>query len=72
MRINNTLWTVDVCVERELLMVNTFQHKVILRHMWAKGNERSMIDCITVDNKLKKEVQVHSLFRECSVVLTTL
>ncbi len=50
---------VDICAERGLFLSNTFfQHKMIHRYKWARGNERSMIDYITVDNRLRKEVDI--------------
>ncbi len=48
----------DICAERGLFLSNTFfQHKMIHRYTWARGDERSMIDYIAVDNKLRKEVE---------------
>ncbi len=44
--------------ERGLFLSNTFfQHKMIHRYTWARGNERSMIDYIAVDNRLRREVE---------------
>ncbi len=36
---------VDICAERGLFLSNTsFQHKMIHRYTWARGNDRSLID----------------------------
>ncbi len=41
-----------------MFLSNTFfQHKMIHRYIWARGNERSMIDHIAVDNRLRREVE---------------
>ncbi len=37
---------VDICAERGLFLSNTFQHKMIHRYIWARGDERSLIDDI--------------------------
>ncbi len=48
----------DICDERGLFLLNTFfQHKMIHRYTWARGNERSLIDNIAVDNRLRREVE---------------
>ncbi len=52
---------VDVCAERELFLVYTFfQHKMIHRYTWRKRDDRreqkSLIDYIAVDERLKKDV----------------
>ncbi len=47
-----------ICAERGLFLSNTFfQHKMIHRYTWARGNERSLIDYIAVDNRLRREVE---------------
>ncbi len=48
---------VDICAERGLFLSNTFQHKRIHRYTWANGDERSLIDYIAVDNRLRREVE---------------
>ncbi len=49
---------VDICAERGLFLSNTFfQHKVIHRYTWSRGNERSLIDYTAVDNRLRREVE---------------
>ncbi len=54
----NGQYLVDICAKRGLFLSNTFfQHKMIHRYTWARGNERSLIDYISVDNRLKKEVE---------------
>ncbi len=54
----NGQYLVDICAERGLFLANTFfQHKMIHRYTWARGNERSMTDYITVDNRLRREVE---------------
>ncbi len=54
----NGQYLVDICAERGFFLSNTFfQHKMIHRYTWARGNERSMIDYIAVDNRLKREVE---------------
>ncbi len=41
----NRNYLVDICVERGLFLSNTFfQHKMIHRYTWVRGNERSLID----------------------------
>ncbi len=52
----NGQYLVDICAERKLFLANTFQHKMIHRYTWAKGNERSLIDNISGDNRLRREV----------------
>ncbi len=52
---------VDVCAERGLFLANTFfQHKMIHRYTWRRGEdggeERSLIDYIAVDERLRKDV----------------
>ncbi len=51
---------VDVCSERGLFLANTFQHKIIQQYMWRRGEdggeERSLIDYIAVDERLRKDV----------------
>ncbi len=56
MRIDSTLW-ICICAERGLFLVNSFQHKMIHRYTWARGNERSLINYIAVDNRLMREVE---------------
>ncbi len=48
---DNTLWT------SVLFFSNTFQHKMIHRYTWARGNKWSLIDYIAVDNRLRREVK---------------
>ncbi len=49
---------VDICAERGLFLSNTsFQHKMIHRYTWARRNDRSLIDYIAVDNRLRREVE---------------
>ncbi len=49
---------VDICAERGLFLSNTFfQHKMIHRYTWARGDERSLTDYIAVDNRLRREVE---------------
>ncbi len=53
----NGQYLVAICTERGPLLSNTFfQHKMIHRYSWARGDERSLIDYIAVDNRLRKEV----------------
>ncbi len=48
----------DVCAERGLFLSNTyFQHKMIHRYAWARGNERSLIDYIAMDTRMRREVE---------------
>ncbi len=48
----------DICDERGLFISNTFfQHKMIHKYTWARGNKRSLIDYIAVDNRLRREVE---------------
>ncbi len=54
----NGHYLVDICTERGLFLMNTFfQHKMIHRYMWVRGNERSLIDYIAVDNRHRREVE---------------
>ena len=60
----NGQYLVDICAERGLLLANTFlQHKMIHRYTWARGNERSLIDYIAVDNRLRREVEDAKVIR---------
>ncbi len=57
---DNGQYLVDICADRGLFLVNTFfQHKMIHRYTWARGNEMSLIDYryIAVDNRLRREVE---------------
>ena len=52
---------VDICAERGLFLANTFfQHKQIHRYTWRRrderGEQKSVIDYIAVDERLKKDV----------------
>ncbi len=38
----NEQYLADICAERGLFLTNTFQHKMIHRYTWARGNERSL------------------------------
>ncbi len=54
----NGHYRVDICAERGLFLSNTFfQHKMIHRYTWVRGNERSLVDYIAVDNRLRWEVE---------------
>ncbi len=54
----NGQYHVDICAERGLFLSNTsFQYKMIHRYTWARGNDRSLIDYIAVDNRLMREVE---------------
>ncbi len=53
----NGQYLMGICAERGLFLLNTFQHKMIHRYTWARGNERSMIDYIALDNRLRREVE---------------
>ncbi len=47
-----------------MFLSNTFfQHKMIHRCTWARGNERSLIDYIAVDNRLRREMEVVMVVR---------
>ncbi len=52
-------YLVDICAERGLFLANTFfQHKMIHMYTWyTRGNERSLIDYIAADNRLRREVE---------------
>ncbi len=56
MRMGSTLW---VSVQRGgLFPTNTFQHKISTgMYTWTRGNEKSLIDYVAVDNRLRREVQ---------------
>ncbi len=55
----NGHYLVDICAERGLFLSNTsFQHKMINRYTWARGNDRSLIDYVAVDNRLRREVEL--------------
>ncbi len=61
----NGQYLVDICAERVLFLSNTsFQHKVIHRYTWARGNDRSLIDYRAVDNRLRREVEDAKVVRE--------
>ncbi len=52
---------VDVCTERGLYLANIFfQHKRIHQYTWRRredgGEEKSFIDYIAVDERLRKDV----------------
>lgn len=47
----NGQYFVDVCTERDLFLSNTLWHKLIHRYTWARGNEMSLIDYKTVEDK---------------------
>ncbi len=54
----NGHYLVDICAERGLFLLNTiFQHKMIHRYTWVRGNKRSLIDYLAVDNRLRREVE---------------
>ncbi len=38
-------------------MNTSSQDKMIHRYTWARGNERSLIDYIAVNNRLRREVE---------------
>ncbi len=49
---------VNICAEVGLFLSNTFfQHKMIHRYTWTRGDERSLIDYRAVDNRLRREVE---------------
>ncbi len=58
---------VDVCAERGLFLVNPFfQHKLIHMCTWRRredGEEKSFIDHIAVDERLRKDVLDATLVR---------
>ncbi len=58
---------VDVCAERGLFLANTFfQHKMIHRYTWRRedgGEEKSLIDYIAVDERLRKDVMDAKMVR---------
>ncbi len=61
----NGHYLVDICAERGLLLSNTFfQYKMIHRYTWVRGNERSLIDYIAVDNRLRREVEEDKVVKE--------
>ncbi len=52
---------VDICAERGLFLANTFfQREMIHRYTWRRredgGNEKSLIDSVAVDERLRKDV----------------
>ena len=53
-------YLVDICTEKGLFLANPFfQHKMIHRYTWRKdekGEQKSMINYIAVDEKLRKDV----------------
>ncbi len=62
MKMDNT-YLVNICAERGFFLLNTFQHKMIHRYTWTRGNERSLIDYIAVDNRLRREVEDNKVVR---------
>ncbi len=60
----NGQYLVDICAERWLFVANTvFQHKMIHRYTWTRGNERSLIGYIAVNNRLRREVEDTNVLR---------
>ena len=52
---------VDMCAERGLFLANTcFEHRLIHRYTWRRGDgrdeQKSLIDYIAVDDRLRKDV----------------
>ncbi len=55
----NGEYLVDVCAERGLFLANTFLRKMIHRYTWRRGDggeQKSLIDYIAVDERLKRDV----------------
>ena len=57
----NSEHLVDVCIESGLFLANTFfQHILIHRYTWRRraerGEQKSMIDYIAVEERIKKDV----------------
>ncbi len=59
----------DVCAKRGLFLANTFiRHRLVLRYTWRRMDERdkqkSLIDYIAVDERIKKDVLDARVMRE--------
>ncbi len=47
---------VDICDERGLFLLNTFfQHEMIHKYKWTRGDDSSLIGYTAVDNTLRRE-----------------
>ncbi len=44
-------------------MNTLFQHKMIHRYTWARGNERIFIDYVAVGNRLRRKVEAAKVVR---------
>ncbi|XP_052753680.1 craniofacial development protein 2-like [Galleria mellonella] len=54
----------EVCLERNLVVTNTlFSHKLIHMYTWQRQTERSMIDFVIVDERLRAKVKDTRVYR---------
>ncbi len=65
----NGEYLVDMCAERGLFLANTFfQHRLLHRYTWRRmderGEQKSLIDYIAVDKRIKKDVLDARMVRE--------
>ncbi len=62
---DNGQYLVNIGAERWLFLMNTSEHKMILRYTEARGNERNLIDYTSraVDNGLRREVEAAKVVR---------
>ncbi|CAK1604149.1 unnamed protein product, partial [Parnassius mnemosyne] len=57
-----------VCVEKNLVVTNTFfHHKKIHTYTWERGDDRSMIDFIIVDQRMRSAVVDTRVYRGSNV-----
>ncbi|XP_052748322.1 uncharacterized protein LOC128200112 [Galleria mellonella] len=58
----------EVCLERNLVVTNTlFSHKLIHMYTWQRQTERSMIDFVIVDERLRAKVKDTRVYRGTNV-----
>lgn len=68
-RVNeNGRYLLDVCLERNLIVSNSmFRHKEIHMYTWQRQNERSIIDFVIVDERLRVNVADTRVYRGVNV-----
>lgn len=59
---------IEVCLEKNLVITNTmFDHKEIHMYTWQRGEKKSMIDFVIVDERLKGRVVDTRVFRGSNI-----
>lgn len=68
-RVNeNGVCLLDICVEKELFVTNTtFGHKKIHMYTWQRHTERSTIDFVIVDERLRTKLKDTRVYRGTNV-----